>query len=257
MAGLLAAVILYAPQMVFNAIVLLIIMGGLYEFYKLTLPNDLIYREAGWIFGITVAASVLFFSTQLHILLTILITGIFIISLIYMKHATTLEGATSRIGLTLLGALYLGATLPFWALLREIPHGRALMFMGIAATAMTDTFGMFGGKLFGRHKFAPLTSPNKTMEGFFAGFVGSVLAIYVIKMIGWKDLPLVHVLAMGIIIGFIGPFGDLIESLIKRDHHVKDSGNIIPGHGGFLDRLDAMIFVGPFMYLYAKLILSL
>ena len=138
-----------------------------------------------------------------------------------------------------------------------LPHGRALVFIGIAATAMSDSFALFGGKLFGRKKFAPLTSPNKTWEGFVSGFLGSVLSVLVVKFIGWKELPYIHVVILGIFIGFIGPMGDLIESLIKRDHHVKDSGDIIPGHGGFLDRLDAMIFVGPFMYLYAKIVLPI
>jgi len=253
---ILATVIMYSPEMIFNGLVLLVIMGGLYEFSKLALPKDQIYRETTWIFGIAVASTLIFLRTT-NVFLGVVVTGMFIVSLLYMKHATTLEGVTSRIGLTLFGALYLGATLPFWALLRELPHGKALIFMGVAATAMTDTFAMFGGKLLGRHKFAALTSPNKTMEGFFAGFVGSVLTAYVVRTIGFKDLPILHVIILGVAIGFIGPFGDLIESLIKRDFHVKDSGNIIPGHGGFLDRLDAMIFVAPFMYLYAKTFLQI
>ena len=126
MAVLLTLVIFYAPVIIFNAIVLLIIMGGLYEFFKLALPNDPIYRETGWIFGIVISAAILFFSSQLGVFLSIVIGGIFIVSLIYMYHSTTLEGITSRIAITLLGALYLGATLPFWALLRELPHGACL-----------------------------------------------------------------------------------------------------------------------------------
>jgi phosphatidate cytidylyltransferase len=172
-----------------------------------------------------------------------------------MRHSTVLEGLIARIGVTLFGAVYLGATLPFYSLVRELPHGKALVFMGISAAAMSDTFAMFTGKAIGRRKFAPLASPNKTWEGFIAGLAGSVLAVWVVKLIGWRELPLVHVLALGIIIGLVGPMGDLIESLIKRGYHVKDSGGIIPGHGGVLDRLDALVFVGPVLYLYAKKVL--
>ncbi|MBI2341590.1 MAG: phosphatidate cytidylyltransferase [Deltaproteobacteria bacterium] len=251
MAVMVTLVIFFAPPLIFKGIILLLIMGGLYEFFKLALPAEPIYQEAGWIWGIALASSILFLKGP-YAFLTALLAGLFIVTLIYMKNATTLEGVTSKIGLTLLGAVYLGATLPFFGLARELSHGRALIFMGISAAAMSDTFALFGGKAFGRHKFAPLTSPNKTMEGFAAGLIGSVLAVFVVRQIAWADLPLHHVVIIGILIGFIGPMGDLIESLFKRDYHVKDSGHIIPGHGGFLDRLDAMIFVGPFVYLYAR-----
>ncbi len=256
MAILIAAVILFAPAIIFNGVVLLVIMGGLYEFFKLTMPSVDLYRETGWIYGVAIASSILFWRQPLALTAAVIL-GLFFVTLIHMHHATTLEGVTSRIAMTLLGAVYLGATLPFWGMLRAMPHGKALVFMGIGATAMSDTFALFTGKAIGKHKFAPLTSPNKTMEGFIGGFAGSILSVLIVKMIGWQELPIVHVIIIGFIIGVVGPFGDLVESMIKRDHHVKDSGNIIPGHGGFLDRLDAMIFVAPVLYLYAKWILSL
>lgn len=250
-----AAVVLWAPLLIFNGVVLLIIAGGLYEFFKLVLPPEPVYHEAGFFWGLAVAAFFLFIGKP-YIVFASIVAGLFFISLIHMRHSTTLEGVTANIGLTLLGVVYLGATLPFWGLLRSLPHGRALIFLGIAAAAMCDTFAMFAGKAFGRHKFAPLTSPNKTMEGFIAGIPGSIFGAWLAKIIAWPALPVVHVIILGLVIGFIGPFGDLIESIFKRDYHVKDSGNVIPGHGGFLDRLDAMIFVGPFVYLYAIAFLS-
>jgi phosphatidate cytidylyltransferase len=254
MAAVIASIILYAPKMIYDGIVLLIVMGGLYEFFNLVLPSSSIYKETGWIFGAAVAASVIFGKNP-YIFMATLIGGSFVVFLIYMKHSTVLEGVTAKTGLTLLGSVYIGATIPFFSLLRDLNHGKALVFMGIACAAMSDTFALFGGKLFGKHKFAPLTSPNKTMEGFVAGFVGSLFAAYVVKLIGWHELPILHVVIVGLLIGFIGPYGDLIESLIKRDCHVKDSGSLIPGHGGILDRLDALIFTAPVLYLYARLFL--
>jgi len=254
LAVLMTAVILFVPHNIFNGIVLLIIMGGLYEFFKLALPPESVYREAAWIYGVCSAVSLIILKSP-QVFAGVLIAGLFVISLIHMRVATTFEGTTSRIGLSVLGVVYLSATLPFWGFLHGLSHGKALIFMAIAAAAMGDTFAMFAGKAFGRHKFSPLTSPNKTMEGFFAGFVGSILSVLVVKMIGWRDLPLGHVLALGVMIGFVGPFGDLIESMFKRDWHVKDSGTAIPGHGGILDRLDAMIFTGPAVFIYAKFFL--
>lgn len=254
MAAIIASIILYAPKMIYDGIILLIVMGGLYEFFNLVQPKMAIYKETGWIFGVAIASSILLGKSP-YIFIAVLLIGIFVTFLIYMKNSTVLEGVTAKTGLTLLGALYIGATVPFFGLIRELDHGKALVFMGIACAAMSDTFALFGGKLFGRHKFAPLTSPNKTMEGFVAGFVGSIFAAYLVKLIGWHELPIFHVIIIGLLIGLIGPYGDLIESLIKRDYHVKDSGSLIPGHGGILDRLDAFIFTGPFLYLYAKLFL--
>lgn len=251
MAALVAAAVLWAPEIVFNALILLIITAGLYEFFKLTLPPVSVYREVAWIFGVVLAAEFLFLGDKSPLAATLVI-GLFAVTLVYMRCATTSEGVTAMIGVTLLGVVYLCATLPFFGFLRELPHGKALVFMAISAAAMSDTFALFAGKVFGRHKFAPLTSPNKTMEGFLAGLLGSVLSVFAVKVIAWHDLPSVHAVSIGLLIGFVGPMGDLIESLFKRDYHVKDSGSIIPGHGGFLDRLDAMIFAGPALYFYVK-----
>lgn len=255
LAVLIASSILFLPVNIFNAFILLIIMGGLYEFYKITLPAQEMYREGAWIYGVCAAVALIILKDP-QVFAGVLIGGLFIISLIHMKIATTLEGTTSRIGITILGVVYISATMPFWGFLRALEHGQALIFMGIAAAAMGDTFAMFTGKLIGKHKFAALTSPNKTMEGFIAGFAGSVLSVWIIKMIMWKDLPMAHVIGLGVLVAFVGPFGDLIESMIKRDHHIKDSGTIIPGHGGILDRLDAMIFTAPAVYLYAKVFIN-
>lgn len=255
LAALMAAVVLWAPPIVFNGIVLLVIVGGLYEFFKLALPPEAIYREAALIWGLALAAGILFFGEPL-VTLAILLGGLFFVMLVHMRHSTVMEGITSRIGITTLGVIYLGATLPFWGLLRVLDHGRALIFIGIAAAALSDTFAFFVGRAIGRRKLARLVSPNKTVEGFVAGFFGSVLGVYLAKIISWPALSLIHVLILGLAIGFVGPMGDLIESVFKRDYHVKDTGHVIPGHGGFLDRLDAMVFTGPLVYLYAKLILQ-
>ena len=251
LAILTTTVVLWAPQQVFDGIILLIIAAGLYEFFKLTLPTEKLYRITGILWGIIFSATLLFLRHS-NAPSAVILSGLFIILLVYMHHATTFEGVVFKVGITLLGVVYLGATLPFWGFLRAMPHGRALVFMGIAAAALCDTFAMFAGKAIGGKKFAPLTSPNKTVIGFIAGFLGSLAGVYIVRIIGWQELPLLHVLIIGLAIGFIGPMGDLIESLFKRDYHVKDSGNVIPGHGGVLDRLDAMIFVGPFVYWYAK-----
>lgn len=254
MAAIFAAAILFAPAAAFKTIILLIVAGGLYEFFRLALPPDKTYRTFGLMWGVCVAIAILFFDGAF---LGTLFAGLFVAALLYMRRATTFEGVTSYIGVTLLGVIYVAATMPFWGLMRELQQGNVLLFMGIASVAMCDSFALFAGKKFGRRKFAPMTSPKKTMEGFFAGLVGSVLTAFIIRLVAWNELSLIHVVVIGTVIGFVGPMGDLVESLFKRDYHVKDSGHLIPGHGGVLDRLDALIFVGPFLYWYARFVLQL
>ncbi len=117
---------------------------------------------------------------------------------------------------------------------------------------MADTGAYFTGHLIGKHKLAPLVSPGKTVEGFIGGIVASILAAFFCKFIFWREFAFVPCLILGTLIGIVGPIGDLSESLIKRSVNVKDSGQFIPGHGGLLDRVDALLFTAPTVYYYVK-----
>jgi len=114
-----------------------------------------------------------------------------------------------------------------------------------------DVFAYFIGRKFGKTALAKTISPNKTIEGFLGGFVGSLLvgllAKFIFPEIGWHFLPI------ALIVGITGPVGDLFESALKRKGDIKDSGKILPGHGGILDRFDAAIMAAPFVFLYLLL----
>lgn len=120
----------------------------------------------------------------------------------------------------------------------------------------SDSFAYIFGNLFGKHKFAPKISGAKTWEGFAGGFIFTILIGYIIQT-NLNDNPVVNWTIIGIIVAITGPIGDLTESKLKRFFGVKDSSNLIPGHGGFLDRLDSFIFVIPFIYLYYLLVYTL
>ncbi len=113
-----------------------------------------------------------------------------------------------------------------------------------------DTAAFFGGKAFGRHLLFERVSPKKTWEGAVFGFVAAIAWMIVMKYFFLDYLSLIHAIVIGIIIGIIGQFGDLVESLLKRDAQVKDSSTIIPGHGGVFDRFDSFLFVSPIIFLY-------
>ncbi len=119
-----------------------------------------------------------------------------------------------------------------------------------------DSFAYFAGLAFGKHKIFPRVSPKKSWEGSIAGFFGSILAFHLASHFMLPELPMWHGFALGAVIGIVGPIGDFVESLMKRDAAIKDSGSLIPGHGGVLDRFDSLLFVAPIIYIYLKLVLS-
>ncbi len=138
-------------------------------------------------------------------------------------------------------------------LLRRLPAGAWWVVLACTVTWMNDTGAYFVGHAVGKHKLAPRISPGKTWEGFAGGLLFSVLFAYGVKLIGLHALRTQDCLAIGLTAGLLGPLGDLSESLLKRGCGVKDSGVVLPGHGGMLDRIDALIFNAPFIYLYAVL----
>lgn len=247
-----AAILVYSPLWLFNALVMVLVAGGLYEFYKLTLPNDIFSLVTGLTVGLASSTFLVFGNYNNILLLPVSLTLFFILVLLHMARSTTAVGVIERIGLILFGTAYISFTLPFFVWLRAAEHGRSLIVFTVAIVAMGDGFAYFVGKLFGRHKLAPLISPNKTVEGFIASFFGGVTASVVCWKIFWPELPIALVVFLGLSVALIGSLGDLVESLIKRAHHVKDSGNFLPGHGGFLDRLDALLFAGPFVFFTFK-----
>lgn len=178
--------------------------------------------------------------------------------------ATPVEGRPAlAASVSVFAALYTGGLLAFAVWLRGLDprmgwRGAAILFLPIALTWIGDTAAYFVGKGLGRTKLAPTTSPNKTVEGAVGGFVVTVAAAYLYveltrEWTGWT-LPLMHVLALGAAISLAGQAGDLVESKFKRDCDVKDSSSLIPGHGGFLDRIDSLLYAFPVTYAYLILL---
>ena len=155
--------------------------------------------------------------------------------------------------ITLGGAFYLGLTLRFLALLRNRPDGLWWLILTAITVWVMDSGAYFTGRAIGRHKFRPRISPKKTWEGFFGGLVTGAIAAalmaYFMPGVEWWQGAL-----LGIAISIVGPLGDLSESLFKRQAGAKDSSNLIPGHGGFFDRIDSFIFAAPVVFLIAQLL---
>jgi phosphatidate cytidylyltransferase len=123
-----------------------------------------------------------------------------------------------------------------------------------ASIWICDTAAYFGGSTFGRHRLFESVSPKKTWEGAIFGFIFSILTMVAAKILVLGYLAFQHAIVIGVLIGVFGQLGDLIESRFKRDAGVKDSSKSIPGHGGFYDRFDSLVYISPIVYLYIDFI---
>jgi phosphatidate cytidylyltransferase len=159
--------------------------------------------------------------------------------------AETRQSGTITIGSTLLGVAWIPLALAHLLLLRDIPeHAELAIFTVLLAVFADDTVAYLVGRLVGRHKLAPALSPGKTWEGFVAGTAAAVaVAFFALYEQGF--LTIAESIVLGFAIAFAGAAGDLFESALKRDLQVKDSGRLLGGHGGMLDRIDALLFAGP------------
>jgi phosphatidate cytidylyltransferase len=191
--------------------------------------------------------------------LLIIISALCVIELFRNKNSALLN-----LGGTLLGVLYIGLFSSALISIREfyIPReenysqGGFLIISIFAAIWICDSAAYYIGTAFGKHKLLPRVSPNKSWEGAIAGFVFAIIAMIVSKLIVLDFISWNSAIGMGIIVGVLGQIGDLIESLFKRDSGVKDSSDLIPGHGGIFDRFDSLIFSAPLILILLILLES-
>jgi phosphatidate cytidylyltransferase len=182
------------------------------------------------------------------------------LSLLIVELFRNKGSAIYNLGSTYLGIFYIGIFAASLIALRELQfstvetneNGAYLIICILASIWIGDSAAYYGGITFGRHKLFPRVSPKKSWEGSIFGFIFSVGALILARLIVLDFLNWVNVLAIGIIIGIVGQIGDLVESLLKRDSEVKDSSSLIPGHGGFFDRFDSLLFSAPAIWLYLK-----
>ena len=152
------------------------------------------------------------------------------------------------------GILYVALLFGHFILIRQLPEGIATIFFVLIVTWLSDTGGFVCGLAFGRHPLAPVLSPKKTIEGFLGGILFSVIGAMIGQLWFASFLSLSQSAILGLLLAVCGTLGDLTESAIKRSVQVKDSGTLIPGHGGVLDRIDSLLLSAPAFYYYARFI---
>ncbi len=250
------------------AFVLLIVVLGTLELHNMMLHVG--YHPLIWIsFGLSVLFLVAaMLPEQRLLILQIGLGGAVLISFPWLFYRKKLEGALVDWALTLAFSLYLGWPMSFFLLLRGneagtlhtatgqwlyLPRGGWWLLLVLLGVWGFDGAAFFAGRYFGRHKLAPNISPAKTWEGVLGGLVLSVAAGLVLTVVP-LGVPWYLAILLGLLLGGAAVLGDLAESLIKRQTHVKDSGQIMPGHGGMLDRIDSLLFAVIVVYVFSQLI---
>lgn len=208
------------------------------EYFQMTAPLRPIQMAA----YIAVVAMVVaaYFGTAFNILLVA--TASFPLLFFFGARRRSREDIVVAMGVTVLGAVWIGLPLVHAVLLRDLPdHGAALLIDVLVGTFATDTGAYATGRMFGAHRIAPDLSPNKTIEGLIGGFLIGTMAFWFAGLYqNW--LSGADALIIGAAVAAIGPIGDLFASMVKRDLGTKDTGKLFGPHGGLLDRLDAVLF---------------
>jgi phosphatidate cytidylyltransferase len=236
-AVILAAVWLGGP--VFGVFALAVALGALFEFYGLT-GVDRRLQWAGYVTAVFAVGLALWATPPDRALLAALGIGL-ILSAVAALTLGDRRNITGGVATVLMGILYVAMPAGVLVLSRELPDGAGVIVNLLVGVWVFDTASYFAGRLWGRRPIAPRTSPRKTWEGFIGGLVGGTAGVWVaglyMEWISWWQS-----LVVGLAICLAAYAGDLFESMIKRDAGVKDSGTILAGHGGILDRFDSMLF---------------
>jgi phosphatidate cytidylyltransferase len=182
-------------------------------------------------------------------------TALLLIPASYVFSGKPLEDSLPSSAIAVLATTYVGMLGGSLIRLRnDFPVGWKLVFFLLLVVWLGDSGAYYVGRTFGKHKLSPRISPKKTIEGLAGGITTSIVAAIVVHFTFFKELPLHHAIIAGVILSFAGVIGDLAESMWKRSAEVKDSGTLIPGHGGFLDRFDSIFFTAPILYCYWTLV---
>ena len=252
--ALVFACVHFSADPVFFAVIQAVVLVSLWEFYNLAAKrNHAPQRILGFIVALIIASSFYFeaFPLGLALFSVLLLTGVY-----YVLAVNRLEKLMSfppSIALTVFGAFFVSFTLNHFVYLRQ-EYGPNWIYFLFAVIFIGDTGAYFIGKPFGRHKLAPLASPNKTWEGSVGGLVLACLGGIAAQQILLPEAVLWKAVVFAFIVHVVAQFSDPLESLFKRAAGVKDSSNVLPGHGGFLDRIDSLILAAPFYYYLLKYI---
>src|SRR3954451_11743641 len=222
------------------------------ELFRMTHPGDGVARAIGILSTLAVAAGLYLWGSDPRLLLTLFFVVPLVGLMVPLWRLGDIPTAALRTFAGVAAPLYIGGLLTALALLRRDAGGVGpnYVFMCLTFAWLADTGGYFFGRFLGKRKLYEAVSPKKTRAGFVGALLGALLGGLLGHFFYLRSIPLAHVVPLALVCGALGQCGDLVESLLKRSTGIKDSGSIVPGHGGMLHPIDALIIVAPVVYLY-------
>jgi phosphatidate cytidylyltransferase len=248
----LLAIIIFAPPAVFSAMVVVLAFWGLYEIGRMLRADRwcwLLIAAAG---GVPAIEPIVLASAPPAGWLPCLLVFIFMMILVGQVSAGGVDTAPHGALLIVLGAVWVGALFPYFALLRNRDDGVPLVILMLLLVVASDSGAYFVGRLAGRIKLSPRVSPNKTVEGAAGGVVAAIIAGLILRVLLAPRLTLTVVASLALGVAILAQAGDLANSALKRVAGVKDSGWIFPGHGGLLDRSCSLVFPTVLTYYFLR-----
>ncbi|HLZ35011.1 MAG TPA: phosphatidate cytidylyltransferase [Nitrospira sp.] len=252
LAPLLYAAVRFLPPSAFTALVAVAGCLALYELYRLCFPPPPQPLAVG--IGLSGCTLLVVGPHEPTMLVPGLLAALVAILSLPLLGKVSLADSLKNGAITLTGMLYIGLTLSYLVMTRLLPQGEWLIFFLLLVTWAGDAGAYYMGTVCGQHALAPGISPKKTVEGLAGGLIGALIIAFAAR---WWFLPALSVLdgvILAVLLTITGLWGDLAESAIKRSVGAKDSGGVLPGHGGMLDRLDSLLFTAPAFYYYVTVI---
>ncbi|MEN8134638.1 MAG: phosphatidate cytidylyltransferase [Thermodesulfobacteriota bacterium] len=247
------ALLFYGPFWLFWLTFLALGALALNEYFNMTLANCSSQdKSIGIILGLLPLLAA--YAGKAEVVAAGLFLALFLLIVYSLSRYGSLDNKASgfnafalmlRIGF---GIFYVGFCFSHFHLLLTLNEGQHLLILLTVITVFSDSFAYYTGKMLGRHKLAPAISPGKTIEGLLGGLCGSILGAIIVGIWFFPGYSLVKISILTVFLSMIGVLGDLTESMIKRTMRVKDSGHILPGHGGVLDRLDSLMIAAPILF---------
>ena len=244
------------PPWAFLLLVLAAVARGGHELMRMTMVGAPLLHLWGVLATVGIAAAHLL-APDARVLATLILPHAAIATIASLSKPQPTEAAGMRLAWLLAGPLYVGGLASSVAAVHRVPHGGEWVLLSMWLAWASDTGAYFAGRYFGKHKLYPQVSPSKTVEGSIGGLMGSLTGGLAAHFGFLPSLPLLDAIVLALFAGALGQAGDLVESLVKRSTGVKDSGSILPGHGGMLDRIDALMFTATACLLYALWIMPL
>ena len=240
------------PRWLLHSFLLLLAIAGLTEFYRMS-PSRIPHLVRVLSYLVTASLFVAFYFRQITLVPFIVVMWAFLPMIFYLfTHPNPQQQWTEEIGKLVLGPVYVGLPLALLVCIDFYPKGDGKMwiFFLLVVIFASDTGAYYAGRYLGKHKLYEAISPNKTWEGAIGGLLLSlVISNLYLRIFPFHILNLEMIIVV-LVLAIMGQIGDLAESMLKRNQGVKDSGSILPGHGGILDRIDGLLFAIPVLYFY-------